>query len=53
MFPYAEQDVNLAWQSCSSLKNLKIKKTILNHIQEKIVLQSGWNGLSLCSILFS
>ena len=24
MFLYVEQDVNLAWQSCSGLKNLKI-----------------------------
>ena len=45
MFLYVvEQDVNLAWQSCSGRKNWKRKKKNVE-IWEKIVLESGWTGL--------
>ena len=45
MFLYVEQDVNLAQQSCSGLKNVKnsIQKNVKN--TGKRCLQSGRNGL--------
>ena len=46
MFPYVEQDVNLARPSCSGLENEKIaEKNVKKEIGEKDVLQSGRNGL--------
>ena len=44
-FLYVEQDVNLAQQSCSGLKNVKIAEKNFLKIREKVVLQSGRNGL--------
>ena len=49
MFLYVEQDMNLIWQSCSGLEIEKYRKNILL-IREKVVLQSGWNGLIISSV---
>ena len=41
VFLYAEQDVNLAWQSCFGLKHWKIKNKLFK-IRKKVVLQMEW-----------
>ena len=50
-FLYVEQDVNFAWQSCSSLKKITIKKKNVKKSEKIIVLQSGWNGLMYLKII--
>ena len=44
LFLYAEQDVNLAWQSCIGLKNLKINVKNLGNF---FCSQCGMNNTAL------
>ena len=48
MFLYVDQDVNLAWQSCSGLKNVKIaEKNVKNPGKSCFEVRKEWvNKLS-------